>query len=131
MSATPAKTRRTKKAATAVAEVAVPQAEVVVPSRPNRVNLSDLWEMRLAQLEKRLQLAEAETARMTKLYALEKLDKKGIVLGLEKKIENFKKQAESAENRELIAKKRMESTLGRSLANIAIDPDSGEIVEPS
>lgn len=96
-----------------------------------RVNLADLYAMRLAQLEKRALKAEAESARMAKLYALEKLDKKGIVLGLEKRIDAATKQIEQAENKELIAKKRMESTIGRSLTNVAIDPDSGEIVIPS
>lgn len=125
MSAAP-KTRRTKKVSAPVeADVAVP-----APALPTRVNLTDLWEMRLAQLERRALLAEAEVSRMTKLYALEKLDKKGIVLGLEKKIDTAKKQAEAAENRALIAKKRMENTLGRSLANLAIDPDTGEIMLP-
>ncbi len=130
MSAAPAKTRRTKKAAPA-AVVAVVEAVPEVAPLPNKVSLSDLWEMRLAQLEKRALLAEAEVARMTKLYALSKLDKQGIVLGLEKKMDTAKRQAEAAENRVLIAKKRMEGTLGRSLTNLAIDPDTGEIVNPS
>lgn len=129
MSAAPVKTRRTKKAAPAVVEAVVEAAPEVAPL-PNRVSLSDLWEMRLAQLEKRALLAEAEVARMTKLYALSKLDKQGIVLGLEKKMDTAKRQAEAAENRVLIAKKRMEGTLGRSLTNLAIDPDTGEIVNP-
>lgn len=129
MSAAPIKTRRTRKAAPAAVEAVV--EPVPAPVAPSRVNLSDLWEMRLAQLERRALQAEAEVARMTKLYALEKLDKKGIVLSLEKKIETAKRQAEAAENRALIAKKRMEGTLGRSLTNVAIDPDTGEIVLPS
>jgi len=111
--------------------VAVVEAVPEVAPLPNKVSLSDLWEMRLAQLEKRALLAEAEVARMTKLYALSKLDKQGIVLGLEKKMDTAKRQAEAAENRVLIAKKRMEGTLGRSLTNLAIDPDTGEIVNPS
>lgn len=132
MSAVPTRTRRTKKAAPAVVEAVVEApASVAPPALPNRVNLADLWEMRLAQLEKRALTAEAETARMSKLYALAKLDKQGIVLGLEKKIETAQRQAEAAENRALIAKKRMEGTLGRSLTNLAIDPDTGEIVNPS
>ena len=132
MSASPAKTRRTRKAAPAVVEAVVEAPELVAaPALPSRVNLADLWEMRLAQLEKRALTAEVEVARMTKLYALSKLDKQGIVLGLEKKMDAAKRQAEAAENRALIAKKRMESTLGRSLTNIAIDPDTGEIVNPS
>jgi len=96
-----------------------------------RVKLSDLHDMRVAQLEKRALKAEAEVARMSKLYALEKLDRKGIVLGLEKRIEQANKQIEAAENRELIARKRMEHTIGRSLSNVAIDPDTGDVVIPS
>jgi hypothetical protein len=122
--------RGRKKAAPVVEEVEEVE-EVVVPPRPNRVSMSDLWEMRLAQLEKRAAKAEAEVARMTKLYALEKLDKKGIVLSLEKKIEKAQRLADAAETREIAAKRRMESTIGRSLTNVAIDPDSGEVVNPS
>ena len=121
----PRKTRKAKEV-----PVEVPPA-AVKPPRANRVSMSDLWEMRLAQLEKRAFLAEAEVARMTKLYALEKLDKKGIVLSLEKKIEKAKRLADSAEIKALQAKQRMESTIGRTLANVAIDPDTGEVVDPS
>lgn len=121
------KPRRTRK----VKEAPVEAPSAVVPPRANRVSLSDLWEMRLAQLEKRALLAEAEVARMTKLYALEKLDKKGIVLSLEKKIEKAKRLADSAETKAKLAKQRMETTIGRTLANVAIDPDTGEVVDPS
>lgn len=129
MSAAP-KTRRTKKAAAAPVEVE-PAVVEVVPPRANRVSMGDLWEMRLAQLEKRALLAEAEVARMTKLYALAKLDKKGIVLGLESKMEKAQRLADSAETRAIAAKRRMESAIGRSLANVAIDPETGEVVNPS
>ena len=129
MSAAP-KTRRTRKAATAPVEVE-PAVADVVPPRPTRVSMADLWEMRMAQLERRACLAEAETARMTKLYALEKLDKKGIVLGLEQKIEKAKQLADAADTRATAAKRRMESTIGHSLSNVAIDPDTGEIVNHS
>jgi len=93
--------------------------------------MSDLWEMRLAQIEKRALLAEAEVARMTKLYALEKLDKKGIVLALEKKIEKAQRLADSAETKAKLAKQRMESTICRTVANVAIDPETGEVVDPT
>ena len=129
MSAAP-KTRRTKKAAAAPVEVE-PAVVEVVPPRANRVSMGDLWEMRLAQLEKRACLAEAEVSRITKLYALEKLDKKGIVLSLEKKMEKAQRLADSAETRAKAAKSRMESTIGRTLANVAIDPETGEVVNPS
>jgi len=123
------KPRRTRKVKEAPVEVEPTIA--VVPPRANRVSLSDLWEMRLAQLEKRALLAEAEVARVTKLYALEKLDKKGIVLSLEKKIEKAKRLADSAETKAKLAKQRMETTIGRNLSNVAIDPDTGEVVDPS
>lgn len=123
------KPRRTRKVKEAPVEVEPTSA--VVPPRANRVSMSDLWEMRLAQLEKRALLAEAEVARMTKLYALEKLDKKGIVLSLEKKIDKAKRLADSAETKALQAKQRMETTIGRTLANVAIDPETGEVVDPS
>jgi len=113
------------------APVEVEPTIAVVPPRANRVSLSDLWEMRLAQIEKRALLAEAEVARVTKLYALEKLDKKGIVLSLEKKIEKAKRLADSAETKAKLAKQRMETTIGRNLSNVAIDPDTGEVVDPS
>ncbi len=123
------KPRRTRKVKEAPVEVEPTIA--VVPPRANRVSLSDLWEMRLAQIEKRALLAEAEVARVTKLYALEKLDKKGIVLSLEKKIEKAKRLADSAETKAKLAKQRMETTIGRNLSNVAIDPDTGEVVDPS
>lgn len=130
MSAAPNKTRRTRKAAPAPVEVE-PVAEVAVPAPalPNRVSLSDMWAMRLAQQEKRAALAEAEAEKYKRLYALKTLDPKGIVLGIESALDAAKKKAERAENAELIAKKRMEHTIGRSLANLAIDPDTGEIVD--
>lgn len=132
MSAAPTRKRRTRKPAEeAVVTPVVEEVPVAAPVAATRVNLADLYAMRLAQLEKRALKAEAESARMAKLYALEKLDKKGIVLGLEKRIDAATKQIEQAENKELIAKKRMESTLGRSLSNVAIDPDTGEVVIPS
>jgi hypothetical protein len=122
------KTRKPRKVKAAPVEV---ESAPVVPPRANRVSMSDLWEMRLAQLEKRALLAEAEVARMTKLYALEKLDKKGIVLALEKKIEKAQRLADSAETKAKLAKQRMESTIGRTLANVAIDPETGEVVDPT
>lgn len=128
MSAAPIKRGRKK---AAVAPVEVEQAAPITPPRPNRVNMSDLWEMRLAQMEKRALLAEAEVARMTKLYALEKLDRKGIVLALEKRQDTAKQKADSAETRIIAAKRRIESTIGRSLNNVAIDPDTGEVVDPT
>ncbi len=131
MSAATTKQRRTRKAPVEVVpEVAVVE-EVPASAPAMRVKLSDLHDMRVAQLEKRALKAEAEVARMSKLYALEKLDRKGIVLGLEKRIEQANKQIEAAENRELIARKRMEHTIGRSLSNVAIDPDTGDVVIPS
>lgn len=123
--------KRGRKKAAPVVEVEAPVEVIPPPPRANKVSLSDLWDMRLAQLEKRALLAEAEVSRMTKLYALEKLDKKGIVLGLEKKIEKAKRLADSAETRAKAAKSRMETTIGRTLANVAIDPDMGEVVDSS
>lgn len=124
------KTRR-KKAQTATVEVIEPDTGVsTIPppaSLPMRVSMADLWEMRLAQADQRTAEAKADAARFQRLYALSKLDPKGIVLGIEKKLEDSRKALESAENRALIAKKRMEHTLGRSLAGLAIDPDSGEV----
>lgn len=123
---TPTRTRR-KKAAAPVEVEAVQPAPPVEPAPVNRVSLADLWEMRLAQAEQRTAAAKAEAARFQRLYALAKLDPKGIILGIEKTLEDAKKAGEQAENRSLIAKKRMEHTLGRPLAGLAIDPDSGEV----
>lgn len=121
----PTRTRKKKAAAPVVAEEAAIVEEL--PTAPKRVALSDLWEMRLAQADKRTAEAQAEAAKFSRMYALAKLDPKGIVLGIEKQLEAAKKAAESAENRALIAKKRMEHTLGRPLTGLAIDPDSGEV----
>lgn len=85
--------------------------------------------MRLAQQEKRAALAEAEAEKYKRLWVLKTLDAKGIILGIEAKLDEAKKKAERAESAELIAKKRMEGAIGRSLANLAIDPDTGEIAD--
>jgi len=125
--AAPANKRGRKKAAPVV-EVEAAVEVAPPPPRANKVSLSDLWDMRLAQLEKRALLAEAEVSRMTKLYALEKLDKKGIVLSLEKKMSAAQRLADAADTKAKLAKQRMETTIGRKLANVSIDPDTGEIV---
>lgn len=128
------RTYRRKAAPVEASPAAIPvePATGVVHSQPaalpSRVALSDLWEMRLAQADKRTAEAQAEAARMSRLYALCKLDPKGIVLGIEKKLEGANKAVEAAENRALIAKKRMEHALGRPLTGLAIDPDSGEVI---
>ena len=119
-----ASTTRKKKAVEAPVEAAP-----VEPSLPMRVSLADLWEMRLAQTEKRLAEAQAEASRFQRLYVLAKLDPKGLILGIEKKADDAKRSAEGAENRALIAKKRMEHTLGRPLTGLSIDPDSGEVAQ--
>ena len=112
-----------------VVVVAVEEAPLVAaPAPANRVALSDLWEMRLAQADKRTAEAQQEAARMSRLYILAKIDPKGLILAVEKKLDDAKKATESAENRALIAKKRMEFALGRSLTGLAIDPDSGEVI---
>ena len=113
----------------AVVEPATGVADVQpLPAPVNRVSLSDLWEMRLAQADKRTAEAQQEAARMSRLYILAKIDPKGLILAVEKKLDDAKKATESAENRSLIAKKRMEFALGRSLTGLAIDPDSGEVI---
>lgn len=125
---TQTRTRRKKAAAPAVEPATgIIDTPPSAPQPVTRVALSDLWEMRLAQSEKRCADAKAEAARFQRLYALAKLDPKGIILGIEKSLEDAKSNAEKAENRALIAKKRMEHTLGRSLTGLAIDPDSGEV----
>lgn len=145
---TETKTRRPRKKAEAVVE-AVALETSVAPTQaaplPTRVSLNDLWalrlaksEKRIAEVEKRLAQAQAESARMARLYALSKLDPKGIVLGIEKQRSTAEaaeraadKAAEKAENEALIAIKRMEAMLGRPLQGLAIDPDSGEVSQPA
>lgn len=123
------KPTRRKKAP--VVPIEVPQEAAPEPvAAPLRVSLSDLWEMRLAQADKRTAEAQLEAAKFSRMYALAKLDPKGIVLGIEKKLDSAKRDAEAAENRALIAKKRMEHTLGRPMTGLAIDPDSGEVQIP-
>lgn len=129
------RTYRRKASPVEVTPVAIPiePATGVVDVQPapapaNRVALSDLWEMRLAQADKRTAEAQQEAARMSRLYILAKIDPKGLILAVEKKLDDAKKATESAENRSLIAKKRMEFALGRSLTGLAIDPDSGEVI---
>lgn len=122
--------QRRKKAASDVVAPIVEAPEESAPAAPLRVSLSDLWEMRLAQADKRTAEAQAEAARMSRLYVLAKIDAKGHVLAIEKRLEDAKKAVEAAENRALIAKKRMEGALGRPLTGLAIDPDSGEVQVP-
>lgn len=121
------KTRRTRKPAPEPVTVAPVVEGVDAPAPPTHVKLHDLWEMRLAQQEKRAAEAEAEVARISKLYVLLAIDPKGRVLALEKKQATAQSLAEKAETRALLAKKRIEGTLGRSMAGVAIDPDTGEI----
>lgn len=130
-----AKTRRPKKALS-VDPVIEPAVVVEAPvdqegaARPTRVDLSDLWAMRLAQQEKRAALAEADVARISKLYVLQAIDPKGRVLALEKKLATAQHQAEQAENRALLTRKTIEGKLGRKLEGLSIDPETGEIVQP-
>jgi hypothetical protein len=111
------------------AKAAEPVATPSAPPAPSRVKLADMWSMRLAQQERRAALAELEAAKFKRLYALKVLDPKGTVLSIEKSMEEARKKAERAENQELVAKKRMEHDLGRSMANLAIDPDTGEVAD--
>lgn len=125
---TQTRTRRKKAAAPAVEPATgIADTQPPAPQPVTRVALSDLWEMRLAQSDKRTAEAKAEAARFQRLYALAKIDPKGIVLRIEQQLEEAKKEAEKAENRALIAKKRMEYSLGRPLTGLSIDPDSGEV----
>ena len=121
------KPRKTRKAASEMVAPEPVVSEAEAPVIPTKVNLHDLWEMRLAQQEKRAAEAEAEAARISKLYVLLAIDPKGRVLALEKKQATAVAQAEKAETRALLTKKRIEGTLGRSMAGVAIDPDTGEI----
>lgn len=138
------KKRTRKKAVESVsAPEALPSTETSSETPPTgRVSLNDLWAMRLAkadqrtaEVEKKLAQAKAEAARMARLYALLKLDPKGIVLGIEKQRSDAEaaekaaeKAIEKAENAALIAKKRMEASLGRPMQGVAIDPDTGEVL---
>lgn len=112
--------------------------------KPLRVKMPDLWNMRLAQQEKFAAEADARTAqqkaateRVTRLYLLSKLDPKGHVLACEKREQQAKaeaeaagKRAEKAENKVLLAQKRMEDTIGRPVKNLGIDLDTGEVILP-
>lgn len=104
-------------------------APAAAPAAPVRVKLADMWAMRLAQQERRAALAELEAAKFKRLYALRVLDVKGTILAIEKSMEEARKKAERAENQELVAKKRMEHDIGRSMTNLAIDPDTGEVAD--
>lgn len=120
-----------KKKAQPAPQIEVAEEPVVsAPSMPTHVSISDLWAMRFAQQEKKTAEAQADAARMQRLYVLAKIDPKGLVLGIEKKLDDAKAAVEAAENRALIAKKRMEHALGRQLTGLAIDPDSGEVQIP-
>lgn len=137
-------TKKRVRKAPAKAAVEVPVAGEAA-SVPMRVSLNDLWAMRLAkaeqktaEVEKKLAQAQAESARMARLYALAKLDPKGIILGIEKQRDQAQtaekaaeKAIEAAENRSLLAIKRMEAALGRPMRGLAIDPDTGEVADKS
>lgn len=121
------KSTRRKAKVEPVAEAA--PAAAAAPAAPVRVKLADMWAMRLAQQERRAALAELEAAKFKRLYALRVLDVKGTILAIEKSMEEARKKAERAENQELVAKKRMEHDIGRSMTNLAIDPDTGEVAD--
>lgn len=114
----------TQEAASAPEQDVVPPA-LVASSGPPRVDLPTFWRMQHAAASMRAAKAEAETARMKKLYILALLDTKNRVLDAEKEIDKAKKLAESHENTYLTFKRDIESRLGRPLANIAVDPDTG------
>lgn len=140
------KKKRTVKRKVAASSEAVidPAVSAALPPLPSRVKMHDLWEMRLAQQEKltaeaeqRAALLLAQTHRISRLYVLAKLDPKGAILGYEQKEREAKeleaaaaKRVEAAENKALIAKRRMEATLGRPMRNVGIDMNTGEVISP-
>lgn len=134
MAATAKPRRTSKKAPPALPDAVEPEQAVEAAPEPapvpRRVDMHDLWNMRLAQQEKRAALAEAETARVSKLYVLQTIDPKGRVLALEKKQATAQHQAEQAENRAILARKTIEGKLGRKLEGLSIDPETGEVVQP-
>lgn len=108
-----------------VAPAPAPAPKPAAPAGPPRVDVATFWRMQHAAASMRAAKAEAETARVKKLYILALLDTKNRVLDTEKEIDKAKKLAESHENTYLTFKRDLESRLGQPLANVAIDPDTG------
>ena len=102
-----------------------PAPKPAAPAGPPRVDVATFWRMQHAAASMRAAKAEADTARLKKLYILALLDTKNRVLDAEKEIDKAKKLAESHENTYLTFKRDLESRLGQPLANVAIDPDTG------
>lgn len=138
------KKRPSRRKAPAAASTPSPTSSPAEETKPVRVKMADLWNMRLAQQEKfvaeaqqQTALQKAETERMARLYILAKLDPKGHVLACEERQQKAKaeaeaaaKRAEKAENRVLLTQKRMEDTIGRPIKNLGIDLDTGEVIFP-
>lgn len=115
--------------APAPAPVAAPAPQISAPSGPPRVDTASFWRMQHAGASMRAAKAEAETARMKKLYILALLDSKNRVLDAEKEQDKARKLAEQHENTYLSLKRYLEERIGKPLANVAIDPDTGAVTD--
>lgn len=83
--------------------------------------------MRAAAAEVKQREAEAETARLRKLYILALIDPKNRIADQEKAIDAAKKAGEAAENTRINIMRGLERQLGCSLSSVGIDPTSGEV----
>lgn len=110
-----------------VAEPVVAPAQKPAPARPTHIDLSAFWQMQHAAMEAKLRNAEAEAARLRKLYILAMIDAKGRVTAQEKAQDEAKKQAEVAENRRISLMRSLERRLGCELSSVGIEPNTGEI----
>lgn len=100
---------------------------VPVSATPPRVDPAAFWRMQYHGASAKAAKAEAEAARMSKLYVLALLDPKGRVAKIEKALEDAQKQADQHARSQADLKQAMEALLGKKLANIAIDPDTGDV----
>lgn len=106
---------------------AAPRQAPPPPVRPSRISLSDFWQMRAAAAEVKQRAAEAEAARMKKLYILALIDPKNRVSDQEKAIDTATKAGEAAENTRISIVRSLERQLGCALSSVGIDPFSGEV----
>jgi hypothetical protein len=113
------------------AESIAPVAEAPkAPEGPKTLLMTgnELTQMKLAQAELRIALAEREAAKLRKMFILAKIDPKGVVEKQEKNIEEKDEALKAAQHKFTLIRIRVGGRLGVDMAQCGFDPDTGEVV---
>ncbi len=89
---------------------------------------SELFQMKLAQAELRIALAERESAKLRKLFVLAKIDPKGVIEKQEKTISEREHGLKEAQQKFALIRTRVGTRLGVDMTTCGFDPDTGEVV---